>query len=223
MLNEVFSLNCSTMTFRQSSLNLFYLETVVERWMKTWWILDVTEIENCCWHNSCSFVRLDPVWSLEFGEKIPMLSKLRKWSNIRLALKTLTSSIMINELFIKISGYKTLQHFSLSVVPLPPRSWQSIKHFYVWKIWKWMKNSKIFATQFLFYAMLFEWYENIRFRLYQSSSPAPVRVCFECTMWIKYVVEGKNPLSMFSIDFPLLFSLTDSSWQGKMNYFPYIE
>lgn len=62
---------------------------------------------------------------------------------------------MINELFIKISDYKTLQHSSLSRIPFaprcPPPAFLAIdKTFLCVKIWKWMKH---FATQF-YYAML---------------------------------------------------------------------
>lgn len=120
------------------------------------------------WRFRALFDRLDPP-----PKHLPV--NYEKWADIRLTLKTLTSSIMINELFIKISS--TIKLYNISHFPTLPThspakslSLQSIKHFYVWKIWKWMKNSRNFATQFLFYAMLFEWYENIRFRDLQAVS-----------------------------------------------------
>lgn len=72
---------------------------------------------------------------------------------------------MINELFIKISGYKTLQHFSLSACPPWPSLLAIDKTFLCVKNMEMDEKQQNFATQFLFYAMLFEWYKNIRFRL----------------------------------------------------------
>lgn len=133
---------------------------------------------------------------------------------------------MINELFIKISCYKTLQRFSLSLRPLEPPSTafslQSIKHFYVWKIWKWMKSSKKnFATQFLFYAMLFEWYENIRFRICQPSPCTYVlRVSYEeACCWA-----GRwKKKSIFNVLYWFSSLLSFTKKKRKMNYFLYIE
>lgn len=111
---------------------------------------------------------------------------------------------MINELFIKIPGYKTLQHFSLSACPFALFcSWQSIKHFMCEKYGNGWKTAKILQLNFYFMPCCSS---GMKIFVSGFAKRPPVRM-----FWgyhVKKVCcrrEKKNPLSLFCIDFPLLF------------------
>lgn len=148
-----------------------------------------------------------------------------KWTNIRLTLETLTSSIMINELFIKILTIKlyNISHFLVSAPNLLARCLLAID-----KTFLCVKNMEMvprenFATQFLFRAAsCSSCTKNIRFR--HSPAKCPYVHVFH-TITVKSMLSkserSERKIHFLYIDFIILFRVSFIKVE-KMNYFPYI-
>lgn len=208
-------------------------------WGEIWKFVEHDEwslknIWNDCCHNFLrpllSFINrprapprdLSRAQSRKRARKIAWLSvNYEKWANIRLTLKTLTSSIMINELFIKIPStikLYNISHFHLAPIPTA-FALKSIKYFMCEKYGNEWKTAEFCNSIFILCRAIAGFgggEKNVRFRICQPSQSVHVCSDGDGTTWKSVMCWARqNPFSMFGIDFSStkLFSFTK-----KMNY-----